>query len=71
MSCKQNLKQWKTTVAGIITMAASLAYVFFIENINIWAFGILLVFGIALLFLPNTFISSLRKLADSNSNKKF
>jgi len=68
---KENIKQLKTTITGFLIMGASIAYPYFQSSSNTWIFGIMFCVGLALLFLPNTLISSLKKLLSNNSDKKF
>ncbi len=67
----KNLTEWKSTLLGLVVLGAGLAYPFIIENTNIWIFSFLMVVGISLLFLPNEFLSSLKRLIKANSEKKF
>lgn len=71
MLSESNLKAAKSTVLGILIIAAAVAYPFLVENINVWVFSILVVVGISLLFLPDTLFNSLKKLMNTNSDKKF
>jgi predicted MFS family arabinose efflux permease len=66
----KNLRHYKTTLLGIVIVAASIAYPFF-QDANPWIFGILIFFGLALLFMPDTLLTSLKKVLESNSDKKF
>ena len=66
----KNLKQWKTTVVGILMIAASIGYLFYVDaHDKIIFFGILAI-GIVLLFLPDALFSGLRKLIAKNSDKE-
>jgi hypothetical protein len=66
----KNLRHYKTTLLGLVIVSASIAYPFF-QNANPWIFGILICFGLALLFMPDTLLKSLKKVLESNSDKKF
>ncbi len=70
MFSRKNIKELKTTVIGFLVMAASLGYPYLIENSSTWIFGIMFCVGLALVFMPNTLISSLRNFLKTNSNKE-
>ncbi len=71
MFSRSNFRDVKTTLLGFLLVAASVAYVFLIENISLWVFGGLIVLGVCLMFLPNKLFESLGKLLNANSEKKF
>jgi len=66
-----NLKQWKTTLIGLISYA--IAFYYFAE-VNIWSFIVLLIFGTMMCFSADSFIktlgTSIRNFLRSNSDKK-
>jgi hypothetical protein len=66
----KNLTHYKTTILGLLITVAAIAYPFFIEA-NPWIYGIQICVGLALLFLPDTLIDTLRRLLQTNGNKKF
>lgn len=66
----KNLKQWKTTIVGLIMIIAAIAYIFYVDGHDkIIFFGSVAV-GIALLFLPDALFGGLRKLITKNSEKE-
>lgn len=66
----KHLKHWQSTVLGILLIIGAILYIMYGENIDrIIFFGVLGI-GIALLFLPNTFIRGLRSLVKSNQDKE-
>jgi uncharacterized membrane protein len=62
-----NIKEIKTTVIGLIFLGAAILAVFKVEELNLWIFGILIVFGLLLLFSPNDVITILKNLIASVS----
>jgi hypothetical protein len=66
----QNLREWKTTLVGFLIIIAAIAYPFF-GAIDPWIYAICLSVGISLMFLPDAFITALKKILESNSDKKF
>lgn len=71
MFSSKNFTEVKTTVLGFLILAAAVAYPFVIAELNLWVFGLLMVVGISLLFLPDAFFRSLKKLIKTNSEKRF
>ena len=62
---------WKTTILGLLIIAASIAYIFIVQESKVFQFSILLVVGIGFLFAPDTIIDGLRSLIKNNKDKKF
>jgi hypothetical protein len=62
---------WKTTILGLLIIAASIAYIFIVQESKVFQFSILLVVGIGFLFAPDTIIDGLRSIIKSNKDKKF
>jgi hypothetical protein len=62
---------WKTTILGLLIIAASIAYIFIVQDSKVFQFSILLVVGIGFLFAPDTIIDGLRSIIKSNKDKKF
>lgn len=62
---------WKTTLLGLIIIAAGIAYIFIVQDSKVFQFAILLIVGIGFLFAPDTIVDGLRSLIDNNKHKKF
>ena len=62
---------WKTTILGLLIIAASIAYIFIVQESKVFQFSILLVVGIGFLFAPDTIIDGLRSIIKNNKDKKF
>lgn len=71
MFSRSNLKELKTTILGIVILAASIVYVFLVDDVDVWVFGIMICVGISFMFLPDVLVESLRKLLQNNSEKRF
>ncbi len=65
------VKGWKTTLLGILIMAAAIAYIFIVQDSKVFQFAILLVVGIGFLFAPDTIVDGLRSLVKNNKDKKW
>ena len=68
---KNIIAGWKTTLLGLAIIAASIAYIFIVQDSKVFQFSILLVVGIGFLFAPDTIIEGLRSIIKSNKDKKF
>jgi hypothetical protein len=68
---KNIVSGWKTTLLGILVIAASIAYIFIVEESKVFQFAILLIVGIGFLFAPDTIVDGLRSLIKNNKDKKF
>jgi uncharacterized membrane protein len=68
---KSNFKELKTTLLGLLLLVAAIAYPFLVSSANVWIFGIMACVGVSFLFLPDTLLSSIKKLIETNSEKKF
>lgn len=68
---KNIVSSWKTTLLGLLIIAASIAYIFVVQDSKVFQFGILLIVGIGFLFAPDTIIDGLRSLIKNNKDKKF
>jgi len=68
---KNIIAGWKTTLLGLAIIAASIAYIFIVQDSKVFQFSILLVVGIGFLFAPDTIIDGLRSIIKSNKDKKF
>jgi uncharacterized membrane protein YccC len=66
----KNVKQWKTTLIGIICYVVSFYYLLKVENHNMWIFTILLIFATMMLFSADNLINSLTKFIKSNEKKE-
>lgn len=71
MFSRENITELKTTVIGLLVMTASVIYPYVSDNSDAWIFGIMFCVGLALVFLPDTLISSLKKFISTNSTKEF
>jgi len=65
------VKGWKTTLLGILIMAAAIAYIFVVQDSKVFQFAILLVVGVGFLFAPDTIVEGLRSLIKNNKDKKW
>tara|TARA_B100001248_G_C27354716_1_gene443192 strand:+ start:415 stop:648 length:234 start_codon:yes stop_codon:yes gene_type:complete len=70
MKTLKNLKEWKTTLIGIVCYVVSFYYLLEVENHNMWVFTILLIFATLMLFSADSLISSLTKFIKNNEDKK-
>jgi hypothetical protein len=68
---KNIVASWKTTLLGMLVIAASIAYIFIVEESKVFQFAILLIVGIGFLFAPDTIVDGLRSLIKNNKDKKF
>ena len=66
----KNIKQWKTTIIGIISYLISFYYLLEIDNHNLYVFGMLLIFATLMLFSADSLIGSLTRFIKNNENKK-
>ena len=44
---------WKTTLLGLLIIAASITYIFIVQDSKVFQFAILLMVGIGFLFAPH------------------
>lgn len=65
----KNLRQWKTTTLGLISLIVGFAYLFLSEDNNLYIFLSLLIFGTLMCFAPDNLISSLSKFIKTNEKK--
>ena len=70
MFSRRYILHLKTTLLGLIVIAASIAYPYFVSQSSVWIFGIMFCVGLALLFLPNAFITSLKRFVKTNSDRE-
>ena len=68
---KNIVASWKTTLLGMLVIAASIAYIFIVEESKVFQFAILLIVGIGFLFAPDTIVDGLRSIIKNNKDKKF
>jgi hypothetical protein len=68
---KNIIAGWKTTLLGLAIIAASIAYIFIVQDSKVFQFSILLVVGIGFLFAPDSIIEGLRSVIKNNKDKKF
>lgn len=64
------IKEWKTTLIGLLTFLVAFTYLFLVENAQIWILVVLLGFGTMMLFSTDTLISSISNFLKANRNKK-
>ena len=69
MKIIKNLTDWKTTLIGVLLIAADIAYLLLTAADYIIFFGTLST-SLALLFMPDTFLSALKSLINKNKNKE-
>lgn len=62
------IKNWKTTLIGIILFSAGIGYTFVTNPPDYIILSILLISGIAFLFFPDDFIKQLKQLIARKSN---
>lgn len=68
--CIRNFKQVKTTVLGLLFIAAAIVALLKFEALNIYIFFGLLGAGVLLLFSPDTLIDSLISFVTKNKDHK-
>ena len=66
----KNIKQWKTTLIGIICYLVGFYYLLEVDNHNLWVFGMLLIFATLMLFSADSLIGSLTNFLKNNEDKK-
>ena len=66
----KNIKQWKTTLIGVICYLVGFYYLIEVDNHNLWVFGMLLIFATLMLFSADSLIGSLTKFLKNNEDKK-
>jgi hypothetical protein len=64
------IKEWKTTLIGLLTFLVAFSYLFFVENPQIWILIFLLGFGTMMLFSADSLISSISDFLKVNRKKK-
>lgn len=68
---KKNLKSgWKSTLTGIIVLLVTLLYMLIAEPINFYVFATGLIFGVLLLFSPDTLINKIELILGKIFSKK-
>ncbi|MGV6830295.1 MAG: hypothetical protein ACWA5P_01875 [bacterium] len=63
---RSHVKHIKTTITGIVILGASIAYLLLSEAPDPWVFGIALIMGISLLFLPDSLIGAVKNFLSNN-----
>ncbi len=66
----KNIKQWKTTLIGVICYLVGFYYLLEVDNHNLWVFGMLLIFATLMLFSADSLIGSLTNFLKNNEDKK-
>jgi hypothetical protein len=66
----KNLKQWKTSLLGLVSLIVAFSYLFLSESPDGWIFISLLIFGTLMLFSPDNLLSSLIKFIKTNEDKE-
>ena len=66
----KNIKQWKTTLIGVICYLVGFYYLIEVDNHNLWVFGMLLIFATLMLFSADSLIGSLTNFLKNNEDKK-
>jgi pilus assembly protein TadC len=66
----KNLKEWKTTLIGLISYGVAFYYLLKIEDHNIFAFMALLVFATLMIFSADSLVNSLSRFIKNNESKK-
>ena len=64
-----NIKEWKTTLLGVLLIVVDIYYLLFLKYDKITFFGVLAV-SVALLFAPDNLIGGIKSLIDKNKNKE-
>lgn len=66
----KNIKQWKTTLIGIISYLVAFYYLLEVQPINLWIFVVLLLFATIMLFSADSLIGSISNFLKTNEKKK-
>lgn len=66
----KNIKQWKTTLIGIISYLVAFYYLLEVQPVNLWIFVVLLLFATIMLFSADSLIGSISKFLKTNEKKK-
>ena len=66
----KNLSSWKSTLVGILLILASLAYIFFKEEVKPIIALVLGGVGIALLFTPDSLFDGIKSFIGTNKDRK-
>jgi len=66
----KNLKEWKTTLIGLISYAVAFYYLLKIEDPSIIGFVALLIFATLMLFSADSLVGSMSKFIKNNETKK-
>ena len=66
----KNIKQWKTTLIGVICYLVGFYYLLEVDNHNLWVFGMLLIFATLMLFSADSLVGSLTNFLKNNEDKK-
>lgn len=67
----KNLKSgWRTTLVGVIILLSTLGYILISQSVDYWVFATGLVFGILLLFSPDTLLQKIKKYFNFNKLNK-
>jgi len=66
----KNLKEWKTTLIGLISYAVAFYYLLKVDDHNIFAFVALLAFATSMIFSADSLINSLSRFIKNNESKK-
>lgn len=64
------LREWKTTLIGLITYAVAFYYLLEVAHAQLWIFVILLVFGTMMCFSADTLLTSLSSFIKNNKDKR-
>jgi hypothetical protein len=62
------VKSWKTTVIGLVVLAAALTSIFIVDNINWFDASIGVGIGLALMFSPDSILKRISSLISKNNN---
>lgn len=67
---KENIKQLKSTLLGVLIFLVGLVYILVIDNANFVIFLTAEVLGVLLILSPNRILTVLYKFLNNNTDKK-
>ena len=65
----KNLSAWKTTIVGLLLIAASVYYIFYSDAPEPMFYYTTLAVGVALMFAPDTLINGAKRIINRKSKE--